>query len=327
MKCLVETCNSEYPIIDGIPLLVADLDQYMTQHAHEILWRSDLSPKIEGLVGDILGPGVVYDTNRHYLSAYVDGHFRDCDSGLRGIQKAPLSNFLTPILDRIGGKNRRGNRLDIGSSVGRASFELAKAGHPDDLVLGVDLNFTKLRFAQALMRHGSVEYPRRRLGVIYDTHRIEYPDSTAINNVDFWVCDGTSLPFQDATFTESLSLNVLDCVASPTRHLMELLRLMPVGGTAFIASPFDWTGTVTPVDQWLGGHSQHNEWHGSSEAILRASLDELRGTQNQRFTIRYEEEVPWEVRINQRHSSNYASLLLELSVALDRPENRETRTL
>ena len=64
LRCPNPACGSVFPIIDGIPILVADLTHYLTQHAHEILWRHDLDHRLQSELGDALGPGVVYDTNR-----------------------------------------------------------------------------------------------------------------------------------------------------------------------------------------------------------------------------------------------------------------------
>ena len=313
LRCPNPACGSVYPIIDGIPILVADLTQYLHQHAHEILWRQDLSHRLQSELGDALGPGVVYDTNRHYLSAYVDGHYRDCDAAVKddGATNAPLKGLLDAILRQSASVDGDGVQIDLGCSVGRSTFELA-AAYPSDLMLGVDLNFTMLRFARSLFTGEPAYYPRKRVGVVYDSHQIHYPIGAKATNVDFWVCDASALPLKSGTATRALSLNVLDCVPSPTMHLSEILRILKPEAEAFLATPFDWSAPVTPMNAWLGGHSETNEWHGESSAILEETLRRLRNETGEGLTIQAKNDLPWEVRIHERNRAVYQSMLLQL---------------
>lgn len=307
LVCSTHGCGSVYPIIDGIPILVADLAHYLNQHAHEILWRRDLGHTIESCIGDALGAGVVYDNNRHYLSAYVDGHFRDKDLKLgANTGDAPVMRFLETALS-----DGEGPFLDVGCSVGRVTYELGEA-YSEDLVLGVDLNFTMLRFARALRTTPELSYPRKRVGVIYDEHHVAFPAAQNATNVDFWACDGCALPFQDNAFGQVMSLNLLDCVPSPTMHLTEILRLLTPGAKAYLATPFDWSAPVTPMSAWLGGHSQHNEWRGESSDILFETLKLLEDSQAHGLAIQDKRDIPWEVRIHERNTASYRSLLLKL---------------
>ena len=312
LRCTQPDCSSVYPVIDGIPILVADLASYLNQHAHELLWRKDLGHALESCLGDALGAGVVYDNNRHYLSAYVDGHYRDHDANLNdGESGTPVLRFLDGAAN-----GNQGPLLDLGCSVGRVTYELGMAA-PQQLVLGVDLNFTMLRFARSLQNDGLATYPRKRVGVVYDRHTIKFPQAVQAPNVDFWACDACALPFQDGRFGQVMSLNVLDCVPSPTLHLTEILRLLKWNGPAFVATPFDWSAPVTPMNAWLGGHSQHNEWHGESAEILFETLKRLRGAQESRLALEDQRDIPWEVRIHARNTASYSSLLLRLRKTLE----------
>ena len=314
LTCPNQACGSVYPIIDGIPILVADLARYMQEHAHEILWRNDLSPKLQSCIGDALGAGVVFDTNRHYLSAYVDGHYRDFD------QRLAEDTPIAPVMQLVDGMSNEllskqsGHRIDLGCSVGRASFELA-ASRPNELVLGVDLNFTKLRFARSMLTKAPQSYPRKRVGVVYDHHAVQLPTRYDTSNLDFWACDAAGPPFSPESFGLALSLNLLDCVASPTAHLDSLRSILQTTGYAYVATPFDWSAPVTPMDAWLGGHSQHNEWRGESSDILFETLKVLRGADGSRLVMKSEQDLPWEVRLHQRNTAVYQCLLLELQKA------------
>ncbi|MEZ4525337.1 MAG: hypothetical protein R2941_05385 [Desulfobacterales bacterium] len=73
--------------------------------------------------------------------------------------------------------------IDMGCSVGRAAFELARTA--DDIVLGVDMNFAMLRLASCVLRDGKTAYPRKRTGLVFD--RREFPLCLeGREKVDFW---------------------------------------------------------------------------------------------------------------------------------------------
>jgi SAM-dependent methyltransferase len=100
---------------------------------------------------------------------------------------------------------------------------------------------------------------------------------------------------------------VLDCVQSPHDLLSALPRLLAPGGKAILSTPYDWSPAATPVEAWLGGHSQRGETAGASEPVLRAlltpgahpaSLDKLR-------VIAEESSLPWRVRLHERAVMEY----------------------
>lgn len=172
----------------------------------------------------------------------------------------------------MAGDPGEGPLLDAGCSVGRASLELAERF--EGLVLGVDMNFSMLQAARAA-RAGEFVYDRRRVGLVYDRRRFPTRFQRAAN-VDFWVCDAQALPFATGTFALATSFNVLDCVASPYEHLLSLSRVLRPGASAVLTSPYDWSTGATPIEGWIGGHSQRGPEAGASEAALRALLSEGR---------------------------------------------------
>ena len=76
-----------------------------------------------------------------------------------------------------------GPLLEVGTSVGRSTFEMA--ARTDGLVLGIDLNIAMLRIATRVLREGRVKYPRRRIGVVYDQRDFEVSFEAA-DRVDFF---------------------------------------------------------------------------------------------------------------------------------------------
>ncbi|MGE4298167.1 MAG: methyltransferase domain-containing protein [Desulfovibrionaceae bacterium] len=312
LTCPSPACRAEYPIIDGIPVIVADLRAFLTQNALALLCRDDLTPATQSLLGDCFGPGSAYDSSRHYLSAYAHDHYGDLapasqdapPDGARTGHAPPGSmlRLLAAGLDAAG-TPAPGPVLDAGCSVGRSSFALAeRLGTP---VLGVDLNLDMLRFAQRVLLRGVVRHPLRRVGLVYDARDV--PASfAAAPLVDFWAMDATQLPLPDATFALATSCNLLDCVASPCDHLRALGRVLAPGAAAVVATPFDWSGGATPVEAWLGGHSQRGPGAGDSARMLRGlfaphGLLAADGLSLEREVA----DQPWAVRLHDRAVMHY----------------------
>ncbi len=340
LRCPHGECLREYPVIDGIPLIIAPIREYVSANITQIHARADLSETLEGILGDCCGPGSAFDATRQQLSSYAWDHYGDLDSEEEA-EGPPRPGSVVRLLERAlalktpagepGGPSLRGRAprqeglgqevepqarvpgagpaIDVGCAAGRTTFELA--GRTGGLVLGVDLNFAMLRTASHVLRRGVARYPRRRVGLVYD-HRNFEVRLPAAENVDFWACDAAALPFSSATFATAASLNVIDCVASPAAALAELARVLAPGGKALIASPYDWSPGATPVESWLGGHSQRGEGSGASEPALRRLLGPGTGpAQVAGLAIVAEEpSVPWHVRIHERSTMEYRVHLL-----------------
>lgn len=203
----------EFPIIDGIPILVPDPRAYIANHISHLTARDDLTDEIESMLGECCGAGSHFDLTRQHLSSYAWDHYGEFDP--QEPQDGPQPGSITRALDRgmsLLDDRIEGPVVDVGCSVGRSTFELAQ--RDGQLTLGVDMNFSMLRLAASVLRQGTVSYPRRRVGLIYDRRRFHVQfQNTA--DVDFWACDATALPFGPGTFASAVSLNVLDCVYSP----------------------------------------------------------------------------------------------------------------
>jgi len=274
--CTNDECLREYPIVDGIPIFVANIRAWLSANPLQLLGRNDLSPEIESLIGDVLGAGSPYDTLRQHVGIYAEADVFDHDAAAE--------------VD--------GPAIDIGCAVGGNTFALAERLRR--LTVGVDLNFAMLRLASAALRERRMRYARRRVGLAYDRSErsVETPHRELI---DFWCCDAAALPFAPATFAFAASINVIDCLASPHDALVEIARVLRPGGTALITTPYDWSPTATPVEQWLGGHSQRGAHRGASEPMLRRILDEVGLT-----IVSEEPSVPWRLRLHDRSTMEYS---------------------
>jgi SAM-dependent methyltransferase/uncharacterized protein YbaR (Trm112 family) len=307
---LCSNCGREYPIIDGIPVLVPALRAYIAQHIFPIMRRDDLSSPMESILGDCCGPGSAFDQTRQHLSSYAFGHYSDLDPEEAPGGEAPRPPLLALLDEGLalsgGTRPALGPILDAGCSVGRASFELA--GRFQALVLGVDMSFSMLRLASRALREGEVRYDRRRVGLVYDRRSFPVRFERA-EDVDFWACDAQALPFPARSFSLAASLNLLDCVASPYEHLLSLSRVLREGARAVLASPYDWSPSATPIEGWVGGHSQRGPERGASEASLRALLSpgQHPAAIGGLSLVAESPSRPWLVRVHDRSVMQYSA--------------------
>ncbi len=300
------TCLMEYPVLDGIPYLVADLRAFVRDSLSHLLAREPVSQELESLLGDAAGPSTYFDVARQFTSSYAWDHWADQDpteepGGAPGAIVRALRSGLASA-----GPAPAGPGLDLGCSVGRASFELAHA-RGDALVLGGDLSVPMLRLARRVLTTGQVVYSRRRIGLVYD--RRSFPVAQRAPNLDFWAFDASAPPFAAGTFAVITGFNVLDVVASPLALLQSVERLLVPEGRAVLTTPFDWSQGATPYEAWIGGHSQRGPWQGAAEPLLRALLGGAHPQALHHLELVAEHDVDWHVRMHSRSMVQYRGYL------------------
>ncbi len=315
LHCSNAACQHEYPIIDGVPVIVPALRTLMAERGVELLLRDDLEPELEGLVGDAIGPGTWFDSMRQVVSTYAWDGWADLDPAEPAASDGPrpgaARRCLARLLELAGGP-KCSRVLDVGCAAGRTTFDLA-AGDSDALVLGIDINPALLRVARQAAA-GIVSYPRRRIGLAYDRRRFAVALAGA-ERVDFWLCDALTLPFEPGAADLAVALNLLDCVNEPLRLLAGLAEAVRPGGRIVLATPYDWSTRATPVETWIGGHSQRGRFAGDAEPFLRALLRE--GAHAQSLggleLLGEDQTWPWQTRLHERGAVQYRAHLLALA--------------
>jgi SAM-dependent methyltransferase/uncharacterized protein YbaR (Trm112 family) len=314
LLCRNPACRHEYPIIDGIPIIVPDLARLLAERGIELLLRDNLDPALESLIGDAIGPGTWFDTLRQTVSTYAWDGWADLDplekSSPAGPHPGAAQRCLTR-LEELAGEWPATRVLDLGCGAGRTSFDLAKRP-PRALVLGIDLGLALLRLARGAT-DGRVAYGRRRIGLVYDRREFAVAPAAA-ERVDFWACDALALPFAGAAADLTVALNLLDCVAAPQRLLAGMADLLRPGGRLLLATPYDWASHATPPANWIGGHSQRAPDRGAGEPFLRTLLREGAHAQSVAGLRLLGEDTnwPWQTRLHDRSTVQYASHLLAL---------------
>ncbi|MDX1925744.1 MAG: hypothetical protein SFV81_04460, partial [Pirellulaceae bacterium] len=108
-------------------------------------------------------------------------------------------------------------------------------------------------------------------------------------------------------FARTVGMNVLDSVGSPQSLLSSIARVLQPDGSALLACPYDWTATVTPIEAWIGGHSQRNQAAGECAPWLRQLLNAANAntTEPALQLVSELDGLPWTVRLHDRSSMRY----------------------
>jgi ubiquinone/menaquinone biosynthesis C-methylase UbiE/uncharacterized protein YbaR (Trm112 family) len=297
-------CRKLFPILHGVPILVPDVETYLSQSIIHAISPSDTSDFVQQWLTESTGPSSAYTLTRQYISTYAHAHYNhqsphppEIDSGFTQLSKT-ASRFISPDA----------NALDIGCSVGGSSFGLAES--TKGLVLGVDISLSMIRFAQSALE-GKIRYGRRRVGTIYDpiSHSV---DNSRASQIDFWVADALYLPFKKSKFGHSQSIHLLDCVSDPSRHLIELIRILKPNSTFSIICPYDWSTGATSFSNWLGGYGYFQGHNGSPEEVVRWILSKESPhieLQNVQITSEVSGQA-WRIQIHERSTMHYQSHII-----------------
>ncbi len=146
---------------------------------------------------------------------------------------------------------RNGIFLDLGCGVGRAVFDAAQAA-PKGLAIGLDLSFSKIARACAIVRGRSViRYPvREQEGIV----EAEIQGQGQLNTA-FGIGDGAHMLLPDASVDCVLLGLIIGLVPDPETLLREVVRVLKPAGSVIIADPFDafydydypWDHRLTPT--------------------------------------------------------------------------------
>lgn len=177
------------------------------------------------------------------LASYLWSHYADLD----GDPDAHNAFAAWGELIAAGG----GPLLDTGCAVGRLSFEAARRV---ELVVGIDLSLSFVQAARALAREGRFAYAPVVEGELTEERLARLPADLPRERVEFLVADAQCLPFAAGIFATATSLNLLDRLPVPRRHLGELNRVTrDMAATLLVADPWSWQESPALPPAWLGG--------------------------------------------------------------------------
>ncbi len=185
--------------------------------------------------------------------------------------------------------------LDAGCAVGRLSFEAARRA---ELVVGVDLSPAFIQAARTLARTGRIAYAPIIEGKLTEARLAQLPAEIPRERVEFLVADAQALPFAAGCFATATSLNLLDRVPVPRRHLAELNRVTRrAGATLLVADPWSWDESPALSTAWLGGCAA-----GANAGSSLANLEELlTGGLTPHWRVAGAGRIDWTLRNHRNH--------------------------
>jgi uncharacterized protein YbaR (Trm112 family) len=200
-----------------------------------------------------------------------------------------------------------GAALDAGCAVGRMTFEMAARCA---WAVGCDLSLNFIKAARRLARERELTFSLPLEGNLRETFRIRLPDQWRSDNLEFIVADALALPFAAGTFQQAASLNLLDRVAYPLAHLVELTRTATDRkASLLLASPFSWTTSAAPEEKWLGG-TVDGRFPGSGAANVRALLEGKENLLAPPWNVARTGEITWKMRSHRHHHELITSQFL-----------------
>ncbi len=244
----------------------------------------------------------LYETDQ-LVTQYLEFHYFD---GAAGGTEPPLGvpNFPKACVEATmpwAAAGRRDRCLDIGCSVGRASFEFARHfAHVD----AIDFSARFIQSGVRLQEGGEVHYeiptegeltlPRAvsldRLGLADVSGRVLFMQGDACNLKDLY--GGYDLVFAG---------NLIDRLYDPGLFLSAIADRLRPGGLLVITSPYTWLEEYTPKAKWVGGRREAGEplttFEGLSTTLAPA------------FTILHRQDVPFVIRETARkHQHSVAEM-------------------
>lgn len=191
-------------------------------------------------------------------------------------------------LEFLEGK-KKDRALDLGCSVGRASFELAKEF---SFVNGLDFSARFIRIAYQMQEKGVIRYELPEEGEIVSYHEKRLVDiglADTKGRVEFFQADALNLKPQFTNYDLILAANLLDRLADPCKFLTTVHERLNAEGILVLASPYTWLAEFTDRDKWLGGYRKDGEPYFTLEGLqdlLRTHFSMVAEPRDVPFVIR-----------------------------------------
>ncbi|KHT63461.1 SAM-dependent methyltransferase [Photobacterium gaetbulicola] len=182
--------------------------------------------------------------------------------------------------------------LDIGCSVGRASFELAKTF---DHVDGIDFSARFIQQAYSLTEQGEKRYTIRTEGDLVEFKCVTLAElgyQDIANKINFVQGDACNLKPQFSQYDLIYASNLIDRLSNPKQFLSTIHQRLNPGGYLVIASPYTWLEEYTDKANWLGGIKVNGENF--------TTLDGLTETLIPHFELVAVKEIPFVIRETKR---------------------------
>ncbi|WP_321311137.1 5-histidylcysteine sulfoxide synthase [Halarcobacter sp.] len=239
----------------------------------------------------------VYETDEQ-ISQYCEFHYGDEYYGVKNFPKNSV-DVLKPYLEGIDTKKA----LDLGCSVGRSTFELAKTF---DEVLGIDFSANFINVGVKLKKYDSLTYKLATEGELYDEKNVSLEQlnlEEIKEKVEFMQGDACNLKDIYTDYDLIFCSNLIDRLYYPQKFLDDIPNRVNENGLLVLLSPYTWLEDYTPKQNWLGGFIRDNK--------EVKTLDTLKENLEDRFEFVDTIDVPFVIKETNRkfqHSISQMSI-------------------
>lgn len=224
----------------------------------------------------------VYETDE-LISQYCEFHYGNENFGVKNFCVNSVE-LLNPYLKNI----KTSKALDLGCSVGRASFELAKNF---DEVLGIDFSANFINVGVKLKNYDSLIYKIKKEGELFEEKSVSLKDlglEQIKNKVSFMQGDACNLKDIYSGFDLIFCSNLIDRLYYPQKFLDDIPSRINKDGLLVLLSPYTWLEDYTPKENWLGGYIKDNK--------EISTLDSLKNNLSSQFELLDIIDVPFVIK-------------------------------
>ena len=228
----------------------------------------------------------VYETD-DLISQYCEFHYGAENFGVKNFPKNSV-DLLKPYLDGVDTKKA----MDLGSSVGRSTFELAKTF---DEVLGIDFSANFINVGVKLKKYDSLVFKVKTEGELFDEKTVSLKDfdlEDTKDKVTFMQGDACNLKDLYTGYDLIFCSNLIDRLYYPQKFLDDVPNRVNQNGLLVLLSPYTWLEDYTPKKNWLGGYIKDNK--------EVKTLDTLKENLEDRYELLDTIDVPFVIKETNR---------------------------
>jgi len=196
------------------------------------------------------------------IARYCEFHYGRTYFDVPNFPKTLAQLCLDLVQNRV-----KHSALDLGCSVGRAGFELARGF---DHVTGLDFSARLIQVGVELLEQGFTRYPLPEEGELYSFREVTLEDldlDAMREKVAFYQADACNLKELYTGYDLILAANLIDRLYDPRKLLTMIHERLNPGGLLVIASPYSWDETITEKGKWLGGIRKDGEPYTTLTAL------------------------------------------------------------
>ena len=223
----------------------------------------------------------VYETDE-LIAQYCEFHYGSENFGVKNFCVNSVE-LLKPYIKDI----KTEKALDLGCSVGRSTYELARNF---DEVIGIDFSANFINVGVKLKNYDSLIYKVKKEGEIFEEKSVSL-ESLGLeeikNKVSFMQGDACNLKDIYTGFDLIFCSNLIDRLYYPQMFLDDIPNRINKDGLLVLLSPYTWLEDYTPKENWLGGYMKDNKEVYTLDTLKEKLLDfELLETIDVPFVIK-----------------------------------------